>query len=85
MKKVNKYRVNKTYHDTDAALVSQRHTNKLPLKGDPFLRLFEYGHGATKQGYWTYDHMACQMEDCIDVLTVAFKNRFDYCLLLDHS
>ena len=49
------------------------------------MRLFEYGHGATKQGYWTYDHMACQMEDCIDVLTVAFKNKFDYCLLLDHS
>ena len=28
--------------------------------------------------------MACQMEYCFDVLTVAFKNKFEYCLLLDH-
>ena len=32
-----------------------------------------------------YDHMVCQCEDCIDVLTVAFGTDFDFCILLDHS
>ena len=70
--KVNKYRKNKTYLDKEAAIAAQRHINKMELKDDPFIKLSEYGHGATKEGYWTYDHMACQMEDCVDVLTLAF-------------
>ena len=57
----------------------------MELKDDLFIKLFEYGHGATKEGYWTYNHMACQIEDCVDVLTFALGEKFDYCLLLDHS
>ena len=45
---VNKFRKNKTYHDKEASIASQKHINKIPLEGNPFLRLFEYGHGATK-------------------------------------
>ena len=36
------------------------------------------------QGYWNYDHMVVQMEDCIDVMTVLFPS-YDYLFLFDHS
>ena len=84
-KKVNEYRRGKKYHDKEAAIAALRHTEKKDLLQDPFVRIFEYGHGVTKQGYWTYDHMVCQCEDCIDVLTCVFDRQFDYCILLDHS
>jgi len=39
------------FHDKEASLAAQNHINEMPLKDDPFIQLFEYGHGATKQGY----------------------------------
>jgi hypothetical protein len=35
-------------------------------------------------GYWKYDHMVLQMEDCIDVVKVLWPN-FDFLFLFDHS
>jgi hypothetical protein len=34
----------------------------------PFIKYFKYGYGKGKEGYWTYDHMALQFEDCVDVI-----------------
>ena len=85
IKKVNKYGEGQHYHDKEAAIAALKRTSKNNIVTDPFVRTFEYGHGATKEGYWTYDHMVCQAEDCIDVLTCVFQTQFDYCILLDHS
>ncbi len=42
------------------------------------MRFFEAG--AHKEGYWTYDHMALQMEDLVDCLTVLYPDHDIYCL-----
>jgi hypothetical protein len=46
---------------------------KKPLENSPFVLFFEYGYGATgKEGYWTYDHMCLQFEDCVDMVQALF-------------
>jgi hypothetical protein len=53
------------------------------LEGEnPFFVEFEYG--ANKEGYWTYDRMLLQLEDCIDILKVLHPD-YDYAFLFDHS
>jgi hypothetical protein len=37
-----------------------------PLERSPFVCTFEYG--ADSEGYWNYNHMVIQLEDCVDVL-----------------
>jgi hypothetical protein len=46
--------------------------NKSPLTDNPFMREFEYG--AKGEGYWSYEHMVIQLEDCIDCLKVLYPN-----------
>eukprot|EP00986_Skeletonema_menzelii_P015903 scaffold12932_cov97-Skeletonema_menzelii.AAC.1 len=41
-------------------------TSKDFLKESPFAVMFDYG--TNSEGYWTYDRMVLQLEDCIDVL-----------------
>ena len=36
------------------------------------------------EGYWDTDHMAIQIEDCIDCMKVIFEN-YDVMFLLDNS
>ncbi len=43
---------------------------KKQLISSPFIVEFEYG--ANLEGYWSYDHMVLQMEDCIDVLKLLY-------------
>ena len=65
---INRMRKGTMYHDKIAA----NNVYKLPAKGDlvsnPFVRLFNYGNTASKEGYWTYNYMVLQWEDIIDVL-----------------
>ena len=79
---INKTRVGKKYVDTDASTYLQGNPDKIPLTETPFVRFLNYGAG--KDGYWTYRHMVCQIEDCIDCLLVLHPN-FDYAFELDHS
>ena len=58
---------------------------KMPLSVDPFIKYFEYGNSINKSGYWTYEHMVCQLEDVLDVLHVLFNDDFDFLFLFDHS
>ena len=57
-----------------------------PMKGDlntsPFLHELEYGK--IFEGYWTYNHMVVQLEDCIDVLTIIYPD-FDFVVFLNNS
>ena len=51
----------------------------------------DFDLGKAKSGYWGYNHMQSQLEDCVDVLRVLFKgegdNKFmyDFVFEFDHS
>ena len=47
-----------------------------------FVREFKYG--ANSEGYWSYQHMVLQLEDCVDVLKLLYP-QFDFLFLFDHS
>lgn len=56
----------------------------MPLKTSPFVIEFEYGSGESGKGYWDYDHLVVQLEDCVDVLKVLYPDH--ECLFqFDHS
>ena len=64
---INRYREGKEYIDKDAAKSKRGNTRKLALTSSPFVLEFEYG--ANAEGYWVYEHMVLQLEDCVDCLT----------------
>ena len=82
LQKVNDYRRAKTYSDVLAAVEKRGTAEKQPLSDSPFVVEFEYGVQA--EGYWTYDHMVLQLEDCIDVITVLYP-QYEFMFLFDHS
>ncbi len=79
---VNEYRQNKKYQDEQAAKAKRGDAQKKPLTKSPFVFKFEYG--ASAEGYWVYEHMVLQLEDCVDCLTVLFPD-YEFLFLLDHS
>ena len=82
MKEVNAYREGKKYSHKEAAKQIQQSANKKPLTKSPFVIEFEYG---TKgEGYWTYEHMSVQFEDCVDCIKVLYP-QYDFIFLFDHS
>ena len=82
LEKVNKKREGAKYSDEEAAKKITGNTMKAPLTQSPFVVEFEYG--ANSQGYWDYDHMILQFEDCIDVVKTLHPE-FDFLFLFDHS
>jgi hypothetical protein len=46
--------------------------------------MVEFDYGANNEGYWSYDHMVLQLEDCVDCLKVLAPH-FDSLFLFDHS
>ena len=79
---VNEYRRGKEYKDKQAAYDTRRLTLKPDLTTTPFVREFEYG--ANSEGYWSYQHMVLQLEDCVDVLAVLFP-QYEFLFMFDHS
>ena len=65
---INAKRSNTQYTDVQAANKAGGCTDgfKKSLTKSPFVRQFEYG--ANINGYWNYNHMVLQLEDCVDVL-----------------
>jgi hypothetical protein len=63
------------YRNTQAALETRKTEYKAPLTTSPFLREFKFGQNA--DGYWTYQHMVLQLEDCVDVLNVKYP-QYDF-------
>ena len=80
--KVNTYRRGKQYSDRDAARKKMGNANKKPLTTSPFVIKFEYG--VQGEGYWNYDAMSVQFEDCIDCMKVLHP-QYDIIFLFDHS
>jgi hypothetical protein len=56
--------------------------DKKDLISLPFVRYLEYGKG--KDGYWSYNHMVLQLEDCTNVFKALYP-QFDIVYELDHS
>jgi hypothetical protein len=82
--RVNATRIGKKYSDEVAAIAVNGNSNKQQLTKNPFMTEFEYG--VAGQGYWDYNHMVLQMEDCIDVLRLLRGvQKYDFQFLYDHS
>lgn len=82
--RVNETRNGKMYSDEVAAKAVNGNISKSALTSNPFVTEFEYG--VSGQGYWDYNHMVLQLEDCIDVLHVLNgSDTYDYMFLFDHS
>jgi hypothetical protein len=79
---VNAYRNNKDYCDEKVVIKLRGTSKKQALMETPFIREFEYGQNS--DGYWSYERMAFQMEDCLDVVKVLHPE-VDVLLLFDHS
>ena len=87
VEKINAFRSkeeNKHYCDRDAAEQVRKTSEKKPFdeKSNPFLVWFNYG--ASKDGYWSYEHLVCQLEDCQDVMRSLYPN-LDVRYNVDHS
>jgi hypothetical protein len=59
-----------------------RYYKKKALTKSPFV--FEFECGANGEGYWVYEHMVLQLEDCIDCLKVLYPQHA-FLFLLNHS
>lgn len=55
---------------------------KKVINESPFVKYFEYGQ--SHEGYWDYNHMILQLEDCIDCLKTLYP-QFDFIFMFDHS
>jgi hypothetical protein len=82
LEKVNQFRQGKKYADEEAAKARQGSEYKTALTCRPFI--IEFSYGVQEQGYWNYEHMVIQFEDCMDCLTTLYPE-FDYLFLFDHS
>ena len=82
LRKINERRRGQKYVDETAAVSKKGTALKKDLKNSPFVVEFEYG--ANNEGYWSYEHMVLQLEDCVDCLQVLAP-QFDYLFLFDHS
>ena len=82
LQRVNAVRLGKKYKDETAAKKKRGNELKQPLTISPFVLEFEYG--ASAEGYWTYDSMVLQLEDCADVVKTLYP-QYDFLFLFDHS
>jgi len=83
LEQVNKACKGQQYVDVRAAVEIKNNAQgiKRDLLESPFVKKFEYG--ASNNGYWMYQHMVLQLEDCIDLLKVLFP-LYALLFLFDH-
>jgi hypothetical protein len=79
---INYSRQGKKYTDEVAALDVRNCIDKKEIEESPFVKYFELG--ANNEGYWGYNHMVLQLEDCVDCLKVVYPH-LDFVFLFDHS
>ena len=82
LQEVNMKRMGEKYKDETAAKKKHGTALKQPLTTSPFYLEFEYG--ASFEGYWTYDSMVLQLEDCADVVKTLYP-QYHFLFLFDHS
>ena len=82
---VNEYRCrHSTYFERDSAIQVKGTERKSPLSKSPFYIEFEYGSGTAAKGYWDYEDLVIQFEDCVDVLKALYPDH-DFLFQFDHS
>ena len=79
---VNKAQASEKCKDEEAAIAKNGKVLKDNLLESQFVKEFEYG--AFGKGYWCYQQMVPQLEDCMDVLKVVYP-QFDFLFLFDYS
>ncbi len=72
----------RNYAALDAAIAIHGQVTKKNLEKSPFVGSFELG--TNNEGYWTFNHMRIQFEDCVDCVMVLYP-QFDFMFLFDHS
>jgi len=72
------------YTEVESALKIMGTVEKECLKQSPFSIFFQYGAGDGKEGYWTYDHMCLQFEDCVDCIESLYPE-YESVWMFDHS
>ena len=83
LKQVSEFRKGKKYIDEAAAIKYRgKGVNKDILDNNPFV--FEFEYGVANEGYWNYEHMILQLDDCINVLKCLYP-QYDFLFLFDHS
>jgi len=82
LKKVNEWHHGEKQHDESAAKGKRGTSNKKDLPSGPFIIKFEYG--AANKGYWSYDHMVSQLDNCVDC-SKCLHPEFKYLFLFAHS
>lgn len=83
LRQVSEFRKEKKYIDEAAATKYRgKGANKDILNVNPFVLEFEYG--AANEGYWNYEHMVLQLDDCVDVVKFLYP-QYDFLFLFDHS
>jgi hypothetical protein len=82
LKRINESRRGKHYLDEKAAKAEMGTGEKKDLLSRPFVVEFEYG--ANYEGYWCYEHLVLQLEDCVDCLKVI-SSQFKFLFMFDHS
>ena len=70
------------YKDETAAKKKHGTALKQPLTTSPFYLEFEYG--ASFEGYWTYDSMVLQLEDCANIVKTLYP-QYHFLFLFNHS
>ena len=80
---VNQYRQDKQYIDEVSAITKRGTAKKDNLTTSPFRRDLQYG--ANNEGYWSYEDMIIQVEDCIDCLRAIHGDTYQFLFLFDHS
>jgi len=70
LERVNLQRENKKYADSTALKTLRGHDNKAKLTKSPFIRNLEYG--VNQDGYWGYNNIVEQFEDCVDVIKTLY-------------
>ena len=73
LKLINEKRKGEKYSDKNAAMIKNGTSTKPELKLSPFICKLEYG-AASHNGYWSYEFMVLQIEDCIDCLKVMLPS-----------
>ena len=79
---INILRRGQHYVDREAAIAVHDQSIKKPLIKHPFIQEFKYG--VAKDGYWSYEHLVCQLNDCMDVMKALYP-QFYIKFNVDHS
>ena len=71
------------YVSKKEAIEVYRTSKKKPLK-DKHTLIQYFNVGINEEGYWNYNHIALQVEDVFDILSIRFPGH-DFCFLMDQS